>query len=52
MLNDSKSYNVFWIIIIAVDAINNCLFKLNNRNSVERCEICSELTIKTPEQRQ
>ena len=52
MLNDSKCYNVFWIIIIAVDTINNCLFKLNNRNSGKRCEICSKLTMKTPEQRQ
>ena len=26
--------------------------KVNNRNTRTRCEICSELTIKTPERRQ
>ena len=29
-----------------------CLFKINNRNTRKRCEICSELTIKTHERRQ
>ena len=28
------------------------LFKVNNRNTRARCEICSKLTIKTPEQHQ
>ena len=28
------------------------MFKVNNRNSRTRCEICSKLTIKTPERRQ
>ena len=28
------------------------LLKVNNRNTRTRCEICSKLTIKTPEQRQ
>ena len=28
---------------------NIYLFKINNRNSRKRCEICSKLTIKTPE---
>ena len=28
------------------------MFKVNNRNTRIRCEICSELTIKTPERRQ
>ena len=28
------------------------LFKVNNRNTRTRCEICSELTINTPERRQ
>ena len=27
------------------------LFKVNNRNTRTRCEICSKLTIKTPERR-
>ena len=29
--------------------VDNCMFKVNNRNIRTRCEICSELTIKTPE---
>ena len=29
-----------------------CLFKINNRNTKTRYEICSKLQIKTPEQRQ
>ena len=28
------------------------LFKVNNRNTRIRCEICSELTVKTPERHQ
>ena len=28
------------------------MFKVNNRNTRTKCEICSKLTIKTPEQRQ
>ena len=28
------------------------LLKINNRNARTRCEICSKLTIKTPERRQ
>ena len=28
------------------------MFKVNNRNNRTRCEICSKLTIKTPERRQ
>ena len=28
---------------------NIYLFKVNNRNTIKRCEICSKLTIKTPE---
>ena len=29
----------------------NYIFKVNNRNTITRCEICSKLTIKTPERR-
>ena len=29
----------------------NYLFKVNNRNARKSCEICSKLTIKTPERR-
>ena len=32
--------------------VNNCLLKVNNRNTRKRHEICSNLAIKTPEQRQ
>ena len=31
---------------------NIYLFKVNNRNTRKKCEICSKLTIKTPERRQ
>ena len=30
----------------------NYMFKVKNRNTGTRCEICSELTLKTPERRQ
>ena len=30
----------------------NYMFKVNNRNTRKRCEICSKLTTKTPEQHQ
>ena len=30
----------------------NYMFKVNGRNTRTRCEICSELTIKTPERGQ
>ena len=29
--------------------VGNYMLKVNNRNTRERCEICSKLTIKTPE---
>ena len=31
--------------------VNIYLFKVNKRNTRKRCEICSKLTIKTPERR-
>ena len=31
--------------------VNIYLFKVTNRNTRKRCEICSKLTIKTPERR-
>ena len=42
-------------IVRISNEIYNCspagiyLFKVNNRNTGTRCEICSKLTIKTPE---
>ena len=32
--------------------VNNSMFKVSNRNTRTRCEICSKSTIKTPERRQ
>ena len=32
-------------------AVGNYMFKVNNRNTRTRCEICSKLTIKTSERR-
>ena len=31
---------------------SNYIFKINNKNTNTRCEICSKLTVKTPERRQ
>ena len=31
--------------------VGNNMFKINNRNTRTRCEICLKLTIKTPERR-
>ena len=30
-----------------INPAGNCMFKVNNRNTRTRCEICSKLTIKT-----
>ena len=35
-----------------INPAGNYMFKVNNRNTRTRCEICSELTIKIPERRQ
>ena len=34
-----------------ISPAGNYMFKVNNRNTRTRCEICSKLTIKTPERR-
>ena len=31
--------------------VGNYMFKVSNRNTRPRCEVCSKLTINTPEQR-
>ena len=36
---------------VAIVPAGNYMFKVNNRNARTRCEICSKLTIKTPERR-
>ena len=48
----------FWNILKAFEKIlstnpaNIYLLKVNKRNTRKRCEICSKLTVKTPERRQ
>ena len=37
--------------IYIINPAGNYMFKVNNRNTRTRCEICSKLTIKTPERR-
>ena len=41
----------FKILITTFYPVGNYMFKVNNRNTRARCEICSKLTIKTPERR-
>ena len=51
--------NFSLMLLIKVLLIKKCIFypagiyllKVNNRNTRKRCQICSKLTIKTPEQR-
>ena len=38
-----------WISTDITSPANIYLFKDNNRNTTKRCEICSKLTLKTPE---
>ena len=45
-------YCNFFGIYNADNPVDNYMFKVNNNNTKTRCEICSELTIKTPERRQ
>ena len=37
--------------IVALILVGNYIFKVNSRNTRTRCEICSELTIKTSKRR-
>ena len=46
--NTQKSKPQKFLLLSYVPA-GNYIFKVNNRNTRTRCEICSELTIKTPE---
>ena len=39
-------------LVQVTDPAGNYIFKVNNRNTRTRCEICSKLTVKTPERRQ
>ena len=36
-------------VFLSIIPAGNYAFKVNNRNTKTRCEICSKLTIKTPE---
>ena len=38
--------------LISTNPAGNYMFKVNNRNTRTRYEICSKLSIKTPERRQ
>ena len=38
-----------YLLVLDKYPVGNYMFKFNNRNTRTRCEICSELTIKTPE---
>ena len=55
--SESSLFLLQSICNIIPKAINVCnpagiyLLKVNNRNTRTRCEICSKLTIKTPERR-
>ena len=47
--------NEIWIILVCCfdyDLAGNSMFKVNTRNTRTRWEICSKLTINTPERRQ
>ena len=43
--------NNFGKITNSFYSVSNYMFKVNDRNTRTRCEICSKLTIKTPERR-
>ena len=51
LVEDYRVRIAFRVIRITYPA-GNCMFKVNNKNTRTRYEICSELTIKTPERRQ
>ena len=45
-----KTSKNFWFLMFSGDiSANIYLFKVNNKNTSKRCEICSKLTLKTPE---
>ena len=51
--NTRVAFMVHYNIRVLTNSIpaDNYMFKVNNRNTRTRCEICSKLTIKTPEGR-
>ena len=46
------AYKQLFALHCWMNPAGNYMFKVNNRNTRTRCEICSKLTIKTPERRQ
>ena len=44
-------FNVMKIYHLGPNPVGIYLLKVNNRNTRTRCEICSKLTMKTPERR-
>ena len=47
----SVAYISFYFTFLIHSPAGNYMFKVNNRNTRTRCEICSKLTIKTPQRR-
>ena len=51
-INVTRSIIIFLLVLnITTNPANTYLLKVNNRNTRKRCELCSMLTIKTPEYR-
>ena len=51
-MNTVKDKFLFHFFTINNNPAGICLLKVNNRSTRTRCEICSKLTIKTPERHQ
>ena len=49
---NSQNLSLEWILIKYTYPANICLFKVNHKSTRKRFEICSKLTIATPERRQ
>ena len=49
--SNPENHNFPDLLISNLNPAGNYMFKVNNRNTRTRCEICSKLTIKTPERR-
>ena len=46
VFHNLKYYDTHLILFKRKNPANSCLLKVNNRNTKERCELCSKLTIK------
>ena len=46
--NQPTSTLIEIIQLFGISPANICLFKVHNRNTKKRCEICLKLTVKTP----